>query len=145
MGDEAIVLPAGTELIVPAKTEQIPIISEFIEKLMSESGFGLKEIMEVQLAVEEACTNVVLYAYPGRGREGYIHITAKVGDGLILSIEDEGTPFDPTKHDAPSIQSSAEEQPIGGLGIHLIKTYVDEVSYEFRDGKNVLRMVKNRS
>jgi serine/threonine-protein kinase RsbW len=143
MGDRGIILSAKTEITVPAKIEQIPVISEFMEELMSASGFGSKEIMEVQLAAEEACTNIALYAYPGR--EGNIHITAESGDRLILSIEDEGTPFDPTKRDVPLIQANAEERPIGGLGIHLIKTYVDDISYEFKEGKNILRLAKNRS
>jgi serine/threonine-protein kinase RsbW len=131
------------EITVAANTEQIPVISEFIEELMRTSGFDSKAIMEVQLAVEEACTNIALYAYPGR--EGNIHIKARAGDGLILSIEDDGTPFDPTKLDDPLMQADAEERPIGGLGIYLIKTYVDGVSYESKDGKNILTLVKKKS
>lgn len=131
------------EITVVAKTEEIPVISEFIEELMKTYGFDMKKIMEVQLAAEEACTNIALYAYPGR--EGNIHIEAKVGDSLHLNIEDDGTPFDPTKCDSPSTEADAEERPIGGLGIYLIKTYVDDVSYEFKEGKNVLRLVKNKA
>ncbi len=131
------------EITVVAKTEEIPTISEFIEELMRTSGFDTKEIMEVQLAAEEACTNIALYAYPGR--VGNIHIKAKVKDGLQLNIEDDGTPFDPTKRDSLPTDADAEERPIGGLGIYLIKTYVDDVSYEFKEGKNVLRLVKNRA
>jgi anti-sigma regulatory factor (Ser/Thr protein kinase) len=136
-------LSAKTDIIVPAEEDQISVISEIIKRLMSASGFGLKEILEMQLAAEEACTNIALYAYPST--QGYIHIIAEIGDRLILSIEDEGTPFDPTKCNAPLLQSSAEERPIGGLGIYLIKTCVDEVCYEFREGKNILRLVKKRA
>jgi serine/threonine-protein kinase RsbW len=131
------------EITVVAKTEVIPVISEFIEKLMKTYGFDMRKIMEVQLAAEEACTNIALYAYPGRA--GNIRIEAKVGDSLQLNIEDDGAPFDPTKRDLPPIQADAEERPIGGLGIYLIKTYVDDVSYEFKEGKNVLRLVKNKA
>jgi serine/threonine-protein kinase RsbW len=131
------------EITVVAKTEEIPVISEFIEKLMKTYGFDTKKIMEVQLAAEEACTNIALYAYPGRA--GNIHIEAKVGDSLQLNIEDDGMPFDPTKRDLPPIQADAEVRPIGGLGIHLIKSYVDDVSYEFKEGKNILRLIKNKN
>ncbi len=131
------------EITVAAKVEEIPIISEFIEELMKTSGFDMKKIMEVQLAAEEACTNIALYAYPGR--VGNIHIEARVEDGLHLDIEDEGMPFDPTKLDAPLIKLGAEERPIGGLGVYLIKTYVDDISYEFKEGKNILRLVKNKA
>jgi len=136
-------LSAKTNFIVPAKKDQISVISEIIKQLMSTSGFSLKEILEMQLAAEEACTNIALYAYPGT--QGDIHITAEIGDRLILSIEDQGTPFDPTKCNAPLLQSNADERPIGGLGIYLIKTCVDEVCYEFRDGKNILRLVKKKA
>lgn len=131
------------EITVAAKTEEIPVISEFIEELMRTLGFDTKEIMEVQLAAEEACTNIALYAYPGK--EGKIHIKAKVKDGFQLNIEDDGMPFDPTKRDLPPTDVDAEERPIGGLGIYLIKTYVDDISYEFKGGKNILRLVKNRA
>jgi serine/threonine-protein kinase RsbW len=130
------------EITVAAKIEEIPVISEFIEKLMKTYGFDTKKIMEVQLAAEEACTNIALYAYPGR--VGNIHIKAKVGDSLQLNIEDCGTPFDPMKHGFPPIQTDAQERPIGGLGIYLIKTYVDDMSYEFKEGKNILRLVKDK-
>jgi len=131
------------EITVVAKTEEIPVISEFIEELMKTYGFDMETIMEVQLAAEEACTNIALYAYPGR--VGNIHIEAKVGDSLQLNIEDDGTPFDPTKRDVPPTQANVAERPIGGLGIYLIKTYVDDVSYEFKEGKNILRLVKNKA
>ncbi len=126
-----------------AKVDEIPVISEFIERLMKTSGFDMKQIMEVQLAAEEACTNIALYAY--KGRAGNIHIEAEVEDSLHLNIEDEGVPFDPTKRDTPPIKSDAKERPIGGLGIYLIKTYVDDISYEFKEGKNILRLVKNKA
>ncbi len=135
-------MEGDNEIIVKAKTEEIPFISEFIENLMRRSGFGSKEIMEMQLAVEEACTNIALYAYPSR--MGDIRINAETDHGLVLLIEDDGLPFDPTKRDPPSIQSDARERAIGGLGIYLIKTYVDEVHYEFRNGKNILRLIKRK-
>jgi anti-sigma regulatory factor (Ser/Thr protein kinase) len=131
------------EITVAATTEQIPIISDFIEGLMSFAGFDMRKIMEVQLAAEEACTNVANYAYPGK--DGMIHIVARVaGDRLDLIIEDCGVPFDPTAHTVALSQVGMEDCPIGGLGILLIRSYVDGMSFEFRNGKNVLKLVKKR-
>jgi anti-sigma regulatory factor (Ser/Thr protein kinase) len=131
------------EITVEANTEQIPVISEFIEGFMSLAGFDLRKIMEVQLAAEEACTNVARYAYPGKG--GTIHIVARVaGDRLNLIIEDHGVPFDPTTYKVVLSQAGTQDRPIGGLGIHLIRSYVDGMSFEFRDGKNALTLAKNR-
>jgi anti-sigma regulatory factor (Ser/Thr protein kinase) len=132
------------EITVAANTEQIPVISDFIEGLMSLAGFDLRKIMEVQLAAEEACTNVARYAYPGK--DGTIHIVARVhGDRLDLIIEDYGVPFDPTTYNVVLSQAGTQDRPIGGLGIHLIRSYVDGMSFEFRDGKNALTLVKKRA
>ncbi len=132
------------ELIVAADTKQIPVISEFIADLMATSGFDLKKIFEVQLAAEEACTNIALYAYRGGG--GSIHIIALVReDRLELIIADEGMPFDPTSRIISISTADVEQRPIGGLGIALIKSAVDGISYEFKDGKNILRLIKNKN
>jgi serine/threonine-protein kinase RsbW len=130
-----------SDLAVPASLGQIPIISEFIVDFMAASGFDSETMLEAQLAAEEACTNIALYAY-GNG-EGCINIAIKMaGDRLELTIADNGTPFDPTAKRVAIPNSDAENRPIGGLGIELIRAMVDEVHYEFKDGKNVLRLVK---
>ncbi len=136
------------EIIVPAKKDQIPVVTEFVEALMSSRGFDPKKTLEVMLALEEACTNVALYAYDGKdgNEEGLMRIAAGIARskcrGMELTIEDSGVPFDPTKHIKPISEAGAEERPIGGLGIHLIKSYVDELKYERIDGKNVLTLIK---
>lgn len=130
------------EITVPARLEEIPAISDFIYEVMSACGFDAKKIMEMQLAAEEACTNISNYAY--EERNGQIHITAAAEDDLHLTLEDWGTPFDPTSRIAPVTESPAEERPIGGLGIYLIKNCVDEIHYQHSDGKNILKLVKNK-
>jgi anti-sigma regulatory factor (Ser/Thr protein kinase) len=136
------VLENEQEITVAATTEQIPIISDFIEGLMSFAGFDLRKITEVQLAAEEACTNVAKYAYPGK--DGKIHIVARVhGDRLELIIEDDGIPFDPTSYTVTLSQAGTKDRPIGGLGIHLIRSLVNGMSFESRDGNNALKLVKN--
>ncbi len=132
------------KLTVPASKEQLPVISEFIEDLMTGEGFDLQKIFEVQLAVEEACTNIVLYAYPEG--DGTISIAALVGvDRLELAIADSGTQFDPAAKSISISTAGVEQRPIGGLGIPLIRASVDEMSYEFKNGKNILRLVKNKT
>ncbi len=131
------------ELTVPASKEQISIITEFVADLMAASGFDLQKIFEVQLAVEEACTNIALYAYP-KG-DGGISIAAEVDDDrLELIIADNGEPFDPISRITSISTADVEHRPIGGLGIALIKASVDELSHEFKNGKNILRLVKNK-
>jgi serine/threonine-protein kinase RsbW len=130
------------EITVAAATDQIPIVTKFVEEVMIIAGFEMQEILAVQLAVEEACTNIALYAYPGK--DGGIRIFACVTDDrLELTIEDEGVPFDPTAYRKIQPQVSAEDRPIGGLGIYLVQSYMDRISYKFKNGKNTLKLVKN--
>lgn len=131
------------EITVAASKEQIPAISRFIEDLMASSGFVPRKRFEVLLAVEELCTNIAMYAYPEG--DGSIEIAAKVSnDHLELAIADNGKPFDPTAKKIAISTADVEHRPIGGLGIALARASVDGLSYEFRDGKNILRLVKNR-
>jgi len=132
------------EITVEATIEQIPVISNFVESVMSVSGFDSRKAMEVLLVMEEACTNIVKYAYPGK--VGTIHIVARVsGDRMELIVEDYGAAFDPTAYTAALPRTDVSDHPIGGLGIHLMKRFMDEISFQFKDGKNVLTMVKNRA
>jgi len=130
------------EITVAATIEQIPVISDFVESLMSIAGFDSRKVMVILLVIEEACTNIVQYAYPEKD-DGIIHIVARVsGDRLELIIEDEGIPFNPTTHIFALSQAGTEDRPVGGLGIHLMRSFVDGMAFEFKDGKNVLTLCK---
>jgi sigma-B regulation protein RsbU (phosphoserine phosphatase) len=129
-------------LIMRNDIEQIPTLAEWIE------GLGVPEElnMPINLALEEAVSNVMLYAYPGRN-DGKVFVEfAKAkdeqGEKLIFTISDSGIPFDPTAKPEADITLSAEERAIGGLGIHLVRKLMDEIRYERRDGKNILTLVK---
>ncbi len=127
-----------------AEVDQIPQIKESIAEIMKESGFGQREVLEVQLALEEACTNIVLHAY--EGREGFIYTSVKAqNDKLEIMIEDDGTPFDPTEHLTLHRTTDDDiEGPVGGWGIGLIRTLMDEITYKRWAGKNILCMVKKK-
>ena len=98
--------------------------------------------MNINLAVEEAVANVMNYAYP-KDTVGEVRVDASVADGLLtITITDSGTPFDPTQKEDPDINLPAEERPIGGLGILLVKQIMDTVTYQHAEGKNILTLVK---
>jgi serine/threonine-protein kinase RsbW len=111
---------------------------------MKESGFGQSEVLEVQLAVEEACTNIVLHAYGGRA--GFLRVSVRIEkDRLKIMIEDNGPPFDPTEHMTLHRATHDDiEGPVGGWGIGLIRVLMDEITYERRRGKNILCLVKKQ-
>jgi sigma-B regulation protein RsbU (phosphoserine phosphatase) len=98
--------------------------------------------MSINLALEEAVVNVMTYAYP-QETTGNVDIEAMANDErLKFTISDWGTPFDPTAQKEVDTTLSAEERPIGGLGIHLVRHIMDSINYERTDGKNVLTLRK---
>ena len=127
-------------LIMRNDIQQIPTLAEWIEGLEIPTELN----MPVNLALEEAVTNVMLYAYPGRD-DGKVFVEfQRVNNGkqLIFTISDSGIPFDPTAAPEADTTLSAEERQIGGLGIHLVRQLMDEVHYERIDDKNILTLVK---
>jgi len=131
-------------LIMRNDIEQIPTLAEWIDSI----GVPEELSMPINLALEEIVTNVMLYAYPGKSGQVLVECNKAVSDQpsairLIFTITDSGIPFDPTKKEEVDTTLSAEERPIGGLGIHLVRQIMDEVSYERVEDKNVLTLVKN--
>ena len=100
--------------------------------------------MQIDVAVEEIFVNIANYAYPSGEGEAVISIEAdKDAKSVSILFEDQGTPYDPLKNEDPDITLSADERPIGGLGIFMVKKSMDEVSYEYKDGKNRLTISKS--
>lgn len=130
-------------LTLPNDIETIPQLSEFIEGIGEELGMGLDMVMSLNLALEEAVVNVMEYAYP-KNTKGEVCIQAIANDKrLKIIISDSGIPFDPTKKEKVDTTLSAEERPIGGLGIHLVREIMDSVNYKYTDRKNILTLRKN--
>ncbi len=130
-------------LTLPNDIATVPQLSEFIEGICEELNLDMSVTMSLNLALEEAVVNVMEYAYPA-DVQGDVTINAIADDTrLVFIIIDSGTPFDPTKKEEVDTTLSAEERPIGGLGIHLVREIMDSVDYEFRDSKNILTLSKN--
>ena len=130
------------ELMLTNDVDQVPQLNEFVDTVCEAVGFDMATTMQMNLAMEEAVVNVMNYAYP-QGTTGDIHIVATANDKrLKFVISDSGMPFDPTMRKEVDTTLSAEERPIGGLGIHLITQLMDSINYERRDNKNVLTLRK---
>jgi serine/threonine-protein kinase RsbW len=112
-------------------------VTETLERL----GVPERAVMELELAVDEAVTNVMLHGYSSL--KGRIWISCSLEGGMVrVRIEDEAPPFDPTAAPEPDLEGDADERPIGGLGIHLVRKMTDELRYEHRDGRNILILGK---
>ena len=115
----------------------------FFFSVCREHGIGDDTAKTLNLGIEEWVANVINYAYP-KGTRGHVEMTANVSDKLLtLVIKDHGIPFDPTQHEEVDINAELDDRPIGGLGIHLVRTIMDSMSYErTSDGYNVLTLTK---
>lgn len=132
-----------SSLILPNDVDTIPQLNEYIDCICEENGIDMEIAMSLNLAIEEAVVNVMSYAYPD-GAQGDVKIESAVAPNQItFVITDNGIPFDPTAKEDVDVTLSAEERPIGGLGIHLIRQIMTHISYERKDGKNILTLSKD--
>jgi anti-sigma regulatory factor (Ser/Thr protein kinase) len=129
-------------LILRNEIEEISKLPLFIEELGDELGLSPELIFNLNLVLEEAISNVVLYAYPKEEHEIITLTAKKIENQLIFILTDSGKEFDPTQIPDADITLSAEERSIGGLGIFLIRQIMNRVEYQRIDGKNVLTLGK---
>jgi len=130
-------------LLIHNDIQQIPQLADFIGTISQEMKLAHSLSLSLNLALEEAVSNVILYAYP-KGTDGLVDIEAVLRkDSLTFIVSDSGHPFDPTQTPEANIGLEAEERPIGGLGIHMVRNIMDNVGYERAEGKNILTMIKN--
>lgn len=138
---------AGTEssftLRVQSSTENLSLIREFVAKVGLQAGMSDIDISKIELAVDEACANVIEHAY-GHDASKEVTVSANFdGDSITFEIVDTGRGFDPSQIKQEELESLIAKRKDGGLGMRLIKTLMDEVQYEMIPGlKNELRMTK---
>ena len=120
-------------------------ISEFVARAAEAAGLDARAVYQVELAVDEACSNIVEHAYGGEGH-GDIEVTCRINsDGLTVMLRDYGRPFDPTGVAPPDLHASLEDRDLGGLGLYFMRQLMDEVHFEFTpDSGNLLTMVKRK-
>ena len=130
------------KLKIDSKLENLSVIADFIATTMKQLGIE-GGVNEVQTAVDEACTNIMKYAYSGGG--GIITISCELQDNdFVTTIRDSGRPFDPSAVPPPDLEADLEERRVGGLGIYLMMRLMDEVSYNFDAGKGNTLIMRKR-
>ncbi|MBE5970237.1 MAG: HAMP domain-containing protein [Lachnospiraceae bacterium] len=124
-----------------AEDASFPPASAFLEEEMEKAEVPMKAAIQISTAFEELFINVAHYAY--QGRVGDVRVSLSIKDNtLTLSLKDNGVPFDPLSKVDPDITLSADERSIGGLGIYMVKKTMDEVKYKYKDGMNILTVIK---
>lgn len=129
----------------PGKFDSLIEISEFVTQAAGDVGLSEESVYAVEMAVDEACTNIIEHAYGGEGR-GDIECTCQInGNKLTVTLQDCGRPFDPSSVPEPDVNAPLQDRQEGGLGLYLMHRLMDEVHFEFTpDSGNVLTMVKRK-
>lgn len=128
-------------LKVDANTDRTYEVLDFVNALLNEHGCSPKSQMLIEVSLEELFVNIAHYAYPNG--DGWVEIRATVENGVAaVTLIDGGIPYDPLAKPDPDVTLSAEERETGGLGIYMVKKKMDEMTYEYRDGHNVLTIRK---
>lgn len=129
-----------------AKFEFLDEIREFVGGIARDGGFDDRDVYNIQLATDEAASNVIEHAYEGIS-DGLLEISCGVnGSAITIVLVDHGESFDPSEVPAPDLKADLSERKIGGLGIFLMRKLMDEVRYqaEPRKNRNTLTMIKRK-
>lgn len=129
----------------PAQFQFLDEIRDFVGEVARKGGFSEKDIYSIQLATDEAASNVIEHAYQGVA-DGKIEIRVDVEDETItIVLRDTGKPFDTSAVRQPNLNSDLGQRQVGGLGIYLMRKLMDEVRYEIQEkGGNLLTLIKRK-
>jgi serine/threonine-protein kinase RsbW len=133
-------MKAISSLVLPARLENLQVLMKAVKETAAAAGLAPERVFRLELALEEALVNIIKYAY--EGGEGEIRISCASDDHgtFVTEITDNGHPFEMNAVPPPDLASGVGERRIGGLGIHLMKSLMDEVSYRREEEKNVLSL-----
>ena len=121
--------------------EEIALLSEAIETFFGPHA-SPGAVSAVNVAVEELVTNIVSYAFPDGGEHDIRVDLGLDADGLTAAVEDDGSAYNPLEREAPDTDAKLDDRPVGGLGIHLVRQLMDDVTYARRDGRNIITVRK---
>ena len=127
----------------PSRTDNLEVVRDFVHRLALKAGFIEEGADQISLAVDEACTNVIKHAHQYNSRRMIDLVVIYDNKKIEIIITDKGKGFDPLQLKKPDLSKYMHEAKMGGLGIHLMKTLMDEVNYSFNPGiKNQVSLIK---
>lgn len=132
------------ELIIDATIDNIRQVTDFVDKQLEALDCPMKAQMQIDIAIDELFSNIAFYAYNPEVGPAIVRVEVQNDPlSVVITFIDNGIPYDPLSNADPDITLSAEEREIGGLGIYMVKKSMDHVSYEYKDGQNILTIKKN--
>mgnify|MGYP003417912538 FL=1 len=131
------------ELTIAATVENIEVVTDFVNQQLEELACPMKAQMQINIAIDELFSNIAHYSYNPEVGQATVRVEV-VENPLAVTITfiDNGIPYDPLAKEDPDLTLSAEERQIGGLGIYMVKKSMDEITYEYKDGQNILSIKK---
>ena len=131
------------ELTIAATVENIETVTDFVNAQLEMLECPIKAQMQIDIAIDELFGNIAHYAYNPEIGSATVRVeVAQAPLAVIITFIDNGVPYDPLAMEDPDVGLSAEDRAIGGLGIYLVKKTMDEISYEYKDGQNILSIKK---
>lgn len=119
------------ELRVSSELKELAIVADFVAEFARRACLTADDTFAIQMAVDEACANVIEHAYGGQP-DGILHVACRlVGDEVIVTIRDRGRPFDPSTVARPDVTAPLEERQEGGLGLHFMEALMDSLRFDF--------------
>lgn len=132
------------EITLEAIVENIERVTDFVNEQLESYGCPARAQMQIDIAIDELFGNIAHYAY--RPDVGPVTVRVEVKEeplAVVVTFIDNGVPFDPLDKKDPDILQPAHEREVGGLGIFLVKKSMDDITYEYKNGQNILRIRKN--
>ena len=124
------------EYKLKAVMENVPVATKCVARVAQEVGFGEHALYQIELAIDEACANVVEHAYPAQ-QEGEMEVSCYLDDrpglgrAFVIRVRDWGTGFDPAAVERPDVDAPLEDRGLGGLGLFLVKQVMDQIKFRF--------------
>ena len=132
------------EMTFEATVENITPATAFVDELLESYGCPMKAQMQIDIALDELLSNIAYYAYSPESGPATVRVEVEENPIKVsISFIDNGVPYDPLKKEDPNTNLSIDERGEGGLGIFMVKQTMDDVSYEYKDGQNILTIIKN--
>lgn len=132
------------ELTIDATIDNVAAVTAFVDEQLEQLNCPMKTQYQVDVAIDELFGNIANYAYnPDVGAATVRVEVTKNPLAVVITFIDNGVPYDPLAKADPDVTLSVEKREIGGLGIYMVKKSMDDVSYEYKDGKNILKIRKN--
>ena len=132
------------ELILAATVENIEVVTDFVNEQLEELDCPMKVQMQIDIAIDELFGNIAHYAYNPEVGDATVRVEVTEDPlAVVITFIDSGVPYDPLAKEDPDTTLSAEDRKIGGLGIYMVKKSMDDITYEYKDGQNILAIKKS--